>query len=45
MDYKKLADSIGIDYINIAKPNQAHTKNIKVVEKKVKMDEPDFNLQ
>ena len=44
-DYRKLADSIGIDYINIAKPNQAHTKNIKVVEKKVKKDEPDFNLQ
>ena len=44
-DYRKLADSIGIDYINIAKPNQAHTKNIKAVEKKVKKDEPDFNLQ
>ena len=44
-DYRKLADSIGIDYINIAKPNQAHTKNIKTVEKKVKKDEPDFNLQ
>ena len=44
-DYRKLADSIGIDYINIAKPNQAHTKNIKVVEKKVKKDGPDFNLQ
>ena len=44
-DYKKLTDSIGIDYINIAKPNQAHTKNIKTVEQKVKKDEPDFNLQ
>ena len=43
-DYKKLADSIGINYINIAKPNQAHTKNIKVVEQKVKKDAPDFNL-
>jgi YfiH family protein len=44
-DYRKLADSIGIDYINIAKPNQAHTKNIKVVEKKVNGNEPDFNLK
>lgn len=43
-DYKELADSIGIDYINIAKPNQAHTKNIKRVDKKVKQDSPDFNL-
>lgn len=44
-DYRKLADSIGIAYINIAKPNQAHTKNIKVVEKKVNGNEPDFNLK
>lgn len=44
-DYRKLADSIGIDYRNIAKPNQAHTKNIKIVEKKVNGNEPDFNLK
>lgn len=43
-DYKELADSIGIEYINIAKPNQAHTKNIKRIDKKVKQDSPDFNL-
>ena len=44
-DYKELADKIGINYINIAKPNQAHTKNIKTVEQKVKNNEPDFNLE
>lgn len=44
-DYKKLATSVGIDYINIVKPNQAHTKNIKIVEKKVNRNEPDFNLK
>ena len=43
-DYKDLSDSIGINYINIAKPNQAHTKNIKRVNAKVNADEPDFNL-
>ncbi len=43
-DYKELADSIGIEYINIAKPNQAHTKNIKRVDKKINQDRPDFNL-
>ena len=43
-DYKDLSDSIGINYINIAKPNQAHTKNIKRVDAKVNIDEPDFNL-
>ena len=43
-DYKDLSNSIGINYINIAKPNQAHTKNIKRVDAKVNADEPDFNL-
>lgn len=43
-DYKNLSDSIGINYINIVKPNQAHTKNIKRVDAKVNTDEPDFNL-
>ena len=43
-DYKDLSDSIGIKYINIVKPNQAHTKNIKRVDAKVNTDEPDFNL-
>ena len=43
-DYKDLSDSIGIKYINIVKPNQAHTKNIKRVDAKVNIDEPDFNL-
>ena len=43
-DYKKLANSIGINYENIAKPNQAHTKNIKRIDKKVNQEEPDFNL-
>ena len=43
-DYKDLSDSIGIKYINIVKPNQTHTKNIKRVDAKVNIDEPDFNL-
>ena len=44
-DYKNLANFIGIDYINIVKPNQAHTKNIKIITEKVNMNAPDFNLQ
>ena len=44
-DYKNLANFIGIDYINIVKPNQAHTKNIKIMTEKVNMNAPDFNLQ
>ena len=43
-DYKDLSDSIGINYINIAKPNQAHTKNIKRVNAKVNADKKyDYN--
>lgn len=44
-DYKNFANFIGIDYINIVKPNQAHTKNIKIMTEKVNMNAPDFNLQ
>lgn len=44
-DYKDLAEAIGINYINIVKPNQAHTKNIKIVKEKIKKGEPDFNLK
>ena len=34
-DYKKLCDSIGIDYKNCVKPCQEHTKNIRVVKQKM----------
>lgn len=43
--YKELSASILIDYKNIAKPNQNHTKNIKRIDSKVKQDAPDFNLE
>jgi hypothetical protein len=44
-DYKDLCTAINANYINIVKPNQAHTKNIKKVDKKVNIDKPDFNLE
>ena len=43
--YRELSDAILIDYKNIAKPNQNHTKNIKRIDSKVKQDTPDFNLE
>lgn len=43
-DYKILANSIGINYINIVQANQTHTKNIKKIDRKVMQDKPDFNL-
>lgn len=44
-DYKNLCDSIDTNYINIVKTNQAHTKNIKYVDKKVNENEPDFGVE
>lgn len=44
-DYDDLCTVIGINYINIVKPNQAHTKNIKIVDKEINNDKPDFNLE
>ena len=44
-DYKKLADCLEIDYTNIVKPIQEHTKSVKIVDKKVNVDKPDFDLK
>ena len=44
-NYKELCDSINCDYINLVKTNQEHTDCIKIVDKKIKKDEPDFNLK
>ena len=43
--YKELANSICLNYENIIKPNQAHTKNIQRVNKKINFNLPDFNLE
>ena len=43
--YKLLCDSINCNYINLVKTNQEHTDCVKIVNKKVKDGEPDFNLK
>lgn len=43
-DYKELCIELGEDYTNIVKPNQFHTKNVKVVDGKINKDNPDVNL-
>ena len=43
-NYKMLCDSIDCNYIDLVKTNQEHTDCIKVVNKKIKENEPDFNL-
>ena len=42
--YKNLCNAIGSNYINTVKTNQNHTDTIKIANKKIKEDEPDFNL-
>ncbi len=43
-DYKALCEELDINYINIVKSNQEHTDNIRIVDKKINKEEPDFNL-
>lgn len=44
-NYKKLCDAIDCSYIDLVKPNQNHTDKIKLVNKKIKINEPDINLE
>ena len=40
--YKKFFKAIEDDYTKIVKPNQEHTDEIKIVDKKINVDKPDF---
>ena len=44
-NYKQLCEELKINYINIVKPNQNHTKNVLKVEEKINSNAPDFNLK
>ena len=43
-NYKELCNILNCNYINLVKPNQSHTQNVKIVENKINYDKPDFNL-
>lgn len=43
-DYNNLCNAISTDYKKIVKPNQNHTDIVQVVDKKINVDKPDFNL-
>ena len=44
-DYADLCNAIEMNYIDLVKPNQAHTKNVKKVDEHVNINKPDFNLK
>lgn len=44
-DYKNICKEIGTCYKNLVKTNQNHTNEVKVVERKINVDEPDINLK
>lgn len=44
-DYKNICKEIGTCYKNLVKTNQNHTNEVKVVEGKINVDEPDINLK
>lgn len=43
--YKKICNSIGVEYNNIVKTNQVHKDTIKIVNQKINIDKPDFHEQ
>lgn len=43
--YKLLCDAIDCNYIDLVKTNQEHTDCVKIVNKKVNKEKPDFNLK
>ena len=43
--YKKICKPLNCNYINIVKPVQRHTNNVKIVENKILTLEPDINLK
>ena len=44
-DYKDLCNAIGIDYRNCVKPCQEHTRNIRIVKKKINKGIIDFEQE
>lgn len=44
-DYKNICKEIGNCYKNLVKTSQNHTNEVKVVERKINVDEPDINLK
>ena len=44
-DYKNICKEIGTCYKNLVKTNQNHTNEVKVVEGKINVEEPDINLK
>jgi hypothetical protein len=44
-DYKKICNALSINYINVVKPSQAHTDEVKVVNKKINQNTPDIGVE
>lgn len=43
--YNKLCSKLNIDINNLVKTDQQHTKQVKIVEKKINKNKPDFNMK
>lgn len=43
--YKNLCDANGMNYINVVKPIQEHTDEVKIVDRKINDNIPDFGLE
>ncbi|MBQ3414764.1 MAG: polyphenol oxidase family protein [Clostridia bacterium] len=44
-NYKNLCETLEMNFINIIKCRQNHTKNIGIISKKINKDAPDFDIE
>ncbi|MBR0427173.1 MAG: peptidoglycan editing factor PgeF [Clostridia bacterium] len=43
-NFKEICDELNLKYNNLVNVKQNHTDNIQIINKKINIDEPDFNL-
>jgi len=44
-NYKKICEELDVNYINLIRPNQFHTDEVKIVNEKINEYLPDFNVK
>lgn len=45
LNYKKLCDTLGLDYTRLVRPRMTHSKNIRIIDEKEHDDMPDFKME
>lgn len=45
LNYKKLCDTIGMDYTKLVRPIITHSENVRIIDEKEHKDIPDFKME